>query len=501
LKIIIEPGSRSFEVPPGQGLRDLLFAAGVEFPCGGVGTCRGCSVQVLSGEAPVTADDAREFSPSELRAGRRLGCRLEPSPDLTVLVREWEGLVLGDAGTVDVVPREGLGIAIDLGTTTLVAQLVDLRSGGILSVRTALNRQRRWGDDIMSRLANALRGDGRAGLCRSIREQLGEMAASLAADHGKGRVREVVVVGNTAMRSFLLDEDPALLAFKPFEPASTDAVEIEASSLGWEALPGARVFFPPLLGGLVGADILAGILAVDLHRETRPAVLADLGTNAEVVVTDGRRIAAASAAAGPAFEGARIGMGMIAQKGAIDSVAVRDGVAVARVIGGGAAEGICGSGLVDAVACGLDLGRLSPSGRMRDGPRWEIAPGVSVTQADVRELQLAKGAVRAGVDLLIGELGLEPADVSGVHLAGGFGNYVSAGSAVRIGLFPFGPERLRPAGNAALRGARKILLLGEAGRASGEDVRRRIRHVPLADLPSFQDAFADAMAFPVEGRN
>ncbi len=495
MKVILQPGNRVLEATPGEGLRDLLFAAGVEFPCGGQGNCRGCRVQVLAGDAPASPEDEREFSPTELRAGWRLGCRIAPSPGLVLHVRAWEGTILGDAARLEFAPRSGLGIAIDLGTTTLVTQLVDLETGGIVAVETALNRQRRFGDDVMSRLACALREDGRRPLVRSIREQLAEMTAALAARAGGQPIREAVVVGNSAMRSFLFDEDPALLAFSPFEPAGTEALLTTARALGWDAAGDAAVFFPPLLGGLVGADVLAGILAAGLHEDEAPAALADLGTNAEVVVAAGGKIAVASAAAGPAFEGGRIEMGMIARTGAIDAVAVRDGAALAHVIGGGEPAGICGSGLVDAVACGLDLERISPSGRMKGGSRWDLAPPVHISQADVRELQLAKGAVRAGMDILLGELKLGPGDVRDLHLAGGFGNYVAARSAARIGLFPVDPSRMRSSGNTALRGARQVLLRGETGRAACEEVRRRSRHVRLAESPSFQDAFADAMRF------
>ncbi len=500
MKIILQPGDREIDVAPGAWLHDVLFDAGVDFPCGGGGTCGGCRVRVLragggGGDAPVTPSDAREFSPVELAAGWRLACCLEPADGMTLLVRQWEGCILSDGQAVEIAPRDGLGIAIDLGTTTVVAQLVDLRTGGILGADAALNRQRRWGEDLMSRLANALAEGGREPIVRSIREQLGDMIAGIIgrAAAAAALVREVVVVGNTAMRSLLMDEDPRLLAFYPFEPAGTDGVDVSAGALGWNAVEEARVFFPPLLGGLVGADILAGILATDLHRAKAPTALADLGTNAEIVVGDGRSIVVASAAAGPAFEGGRIELGMIAQKGAIDSVRVREGRPEVHVIGGVGPAGLCGSGLVDAVACGLDLGMIRPTGRMAQ-PRWDIAPPAFITQRDVRELQLAKGAVRAGMDLLLAELRLAPAALEKLHLAGGFGSYVSARSAARIGLFPIPPGRMAPAGNAALRGARKVLLLGDAGRAACEEVRARTRHVRLAETPAFQDAFAEAMA-------
>ncbi len=452
---------------------------------------------MLAGEAPPAAEDSSTFSPRELQAGWRLACRIVPRGDLTLLVREWEGSILTDEAAVTFTPGEGLGIAIDLGTTTLVAQLVDLESGGILAAKAALNHQRRHGDDVMARLASAVGGDGRKALFQSIRAQLGEMIASLIQETGisEKAVRQVVVVGNAVMHGFLFDEDPRYLAFSPYEPLETESREEQAKALGWEAIGEACVYFPPLLGGMVGSDVLAGILATEIHRQSHPAALTDLGTNAEVVVWDGWNLAVASAAAGPAFEGGRIEKGMIAQRGAIDSVSLRNGKPQVHVVGGTDPVGICGSGLVDAVACGLELNRILPSGRMEGPTQWELAQPVFISQADVRELQLAKGAVRACLDLLLEEMGLSPSHLERLYLAGGFGNYVSPRSAVRIGLFPVSPDKIQPAGNAALRGCRRILLLGEAGRMACEEIRSRTRHVRLADAGSFQEAFVNAMSF------
>jgi len=497
MKLILQPGNRVLEVSQGENLQDYLFTAGVEFPCGGQGSCRNCRIQVLEGEAPPTPEDAEQFSPREIQAGWRLACRLAPRGDLVLFVREWESSILTDEAPVKFQPRDGLGIAVDLGTTTVVAQLVDLSSGGIRSARASLNRQRRHGEDVMARLASAADAGRRRSLFLSIREQLGEMIEALVRDAAVPGppVREIVVVGNAAMRGFLFDEDPRHLAFSPYEPPEVGSREVEARDLGWEAAGEARVFFPPLLGGIVGSDVLAGMIATDLRRVEGPAALADLGTNAEVVIWSAGKLVVASAAAGPAFEGGRIEKGMIARRGAIDSVSLQEGEVRVHVIGNAAPEGICGSGLVDAVACGLDLKKIAESGRMEGPKRWELAPPVFISQADVRELQLAKGAVRACLDLLLQALRLSPERLEKLYLAGGFGNYVSPRSAARIGLFPVSPQRIQAAGNTALRGCRQVLLAGREGRAACEEIRSRTTHLRLAEDASFQETFVGAMSF------
>ena len=251
-------------------------------------------------------------------------------------------------------PRPGSGIAIDLGTTTLVAQLVDLQTGAVLGVRTALNPQARHGADVMTRVQFALEPAGRAELCRLIRNELGRMVRELVSGHAAPSV--IHVAGNTVMHHLFCDVDVTPLAHAPFEPVDRDGVTVTAEGFEFRFLPN--------LGGFVGSDILAGILATHMQHSEDLVALVDLGTNGEIVLGNRERMICTSTAVGPAFEGGRISCGMRAATGAISRVEVDHHGLRCRVLGGGAARGICGSGLVDAVACGLAIGVIQPNGRV-----------------------------------------------------------------------------------------------------------------------------------------
>ncbi len=262
--------------------------------------------------------------------------------------------------------------------------------------------------------------------------------------------------------------------------------------MGWNFDEKAVVEFLPCVGGLVGADILAGIVATGLHEQAGWAALMDLGTNGEVVVGNRERMLCTSTAAGPAFEGARIAMGMRAATGAISEVQVIDRTIACRTIGNGVPRGLCGSGLVDAVAAGLDLGWIEPNGRMT-GLSMPLADPVALIPKDIRELQLAKGAIAAGVRILAARLGITHDDIERFHLAGAFGNYINRASARRIGLLSLPADRIIPAGNTALLGAKRALF---EDAEDWDKLASRIEHVALNEEPSFQDIFAEEMQFP-----
>jgi uncharacterized 2Fe-2S/4Fe-4S cluster protein (DUF4445 family) len=288
------------------------------------------------------------------------------------------------------------------------------------------------------------------------------------------------------------------MAGVPFEPHTPGLQVFAARKLGWD-LPGEpAVHFLPCLGGFVGSDILAGILATNLHRADKLTALIDLGTNGEIVVGNRERLLCASTAAGPAFEGARISMGMRAATGAISEVHVRGGELVCHVIGNTTPRGICGSGLVDAAAAGLDLGTIRPSGRIAQGDSWLLSAPVSLTQWDLRELQLAKGAIAAGLRVLLDNWGASAADLHQVYLAGAFGNYINQASARRIGLLNFPRELVQPAGNTALLGAK--LALFDLARHDGAfpEVLAQTRHISLHEDPRFQETYVEEMPFPAE---
>lgn len=497
--IELQPLGKTVEVERGSPLQDILFAFGVEFPCGGHGRCKACRVKVLGGSLPAGPDQTEILSPAELAEGWRLACRCRAVDNLTLAIDRWEVPILSDDSVFHFKPGIGRGIAIDLGTTTLVAQLVDLCTGQVLAVQTGLNPQAVHGGDIMSRVTFALAPEGSARMKDLIREGISALLDGLLSTAGgeAERVREIAIVGNTVMHHLFCGIDVTPLSHYPFEPKDDGLQTFQSVELGWQIPGNPRVRFLPCLGGFVGSDILAGVMATRLHQSPGLAGLIDLGTNGEVVFGAADRIVCASTAAGPAFEGARIRMGMRAATGAIAEVRSTPEGIRCRVLGGGAPRGICGSGLVDAIATSLDRRWIESSGRLAGGiDSLELCPPVSLVQSDIRELQLAKGAIAAAVRLLLRKLGAEPGDVSQLFLAGAFGNYVDRASARRIGLFDFPEEKVRFAGNTALLGAKLSLFEADSGLTLVESLRRRIEHVPLSLDPHFEEVFVECMAFP-----
>jgi uncharacterized 2Fe-2S/4Fe-4S cluster protein (DUF4445 family) len=458
---------------------------------------------VREGTAPVNAAQRERLSPAELASGWRLACQCSLQDNLVIELRQWDAAILSDDAAFAFQPRPGLGVAVDLGTTTLVAQLLDLSAGRVLAVRTALNSQARFGADVMSRVRFAVAEGGRHQLQEMIRLQIGSLIEQLVfASHVSGvEIQDIVLVGNTVMHHLFCGLDVEPLSRYPFESARRGLQAFGAAELGWKLAGNPRVRFLPCLGGYVGSDILAGILATGLGEREDLNALVDLGTNGEIVIGNRQRLLCASTAAGPAFEGARISMGMRASTGAISEVKVEGQEIHCHVLGDVPPQGLCGSGLVDAVAAGLELGRIQPSGRFSNGAgAWELSPPVALTQGDIRELQLAKGAIAAGIRMLLERCAASTADLTRLYLAGAFGNYVNRASAQRIGLLRLPSEKVEPAGNTALRGAKLALFSLDGEDGSYASLRSKIEHVALNVAPGFQDIFVEELGFPQRTR-
>jgi uncharacterized 2Fe-2S/4Fe-4S cluster protein (DUF4445 family) len=483
----LEPLSVEVAVPRGGPLVAALSGNGIEFPCGGTGVCGSCGVRVLSGSLSVTEPDRECFSPQQLDDGWRLACQARADMPLVLECGQWHMDVLSDNSGMRGAGKSGLGIAIDLGTTTIVAQMIDMATGDVLAVETNLNPQAPFGSDVMSRIKAALSGNDLASV---VRAALGEMIGKLA--HGREKeIAEVILVGNSVMHHLFCGLDVEPLSYAPFESPNLGVQSFEAQELGWRLPSTCRIRFERCLGGFVGSDILAGIVAVGMARSEDLIALVDLGTNGEIAIGNRHGIICASTAAGPAFEAGSIRMGMRAATGAISYVSFTHGEMHATVIGDVEPRGVCGSGLVDAIAAGLKSGAILTTGRVANGTKlFPVAGPVVLYQADIRELQLAKGAIASGFKLLLNRLGASADDLKSIHLAGAFGNYVQIESAIDIGLIEVPQGLVHAAGNTALRGAKMLLL------AAKEPVLPAIEHMALASDPNFQDEFANCMGFP-----
>jgi uncharacterized 2Fe-2S/4Fe-4S cluster protein (DUF4445 family) len=440
---------------------------------------------VLSGTLPVGNADRRVFSALELAEGWRLACQARAETPLVLDCGQWHMDVLAGNRELTGSARSGLGIAIDLGTTTIAAQTIDLATGSVLAIETLLNPQAHFGADIMSRIQAVLSG---ADLTTPIRLALAGIIAQLAAGRAE-EVVEVVLVGNTVMHHLFAGLDVKPLSHVPFQSPHLEAQLFAPSDLGWPLPPSCRIRMERCLGGFVGSDILAGIVAVGMTHSEKPVALIDLGTNGEIVIGSRDRIVCASTAAGPAFEAGSIRMGMRAATGAIAHVALENGELHVVTVGGVLPRGICGSGLVDAAAVGLKCGAILPSGRIANGAKtFPVSGPVVLAQSDIRELQLAKAAIASGFRLLLTHLGMCAGDLESIYLAGAFGNYVSVESAIEIGLIEAPAEIVRTAGNTALHGA-KLLLLSPAAPDWPQ-----VEHLSLASEPDFEDEYVGCMA-------
>jgi len=425
-------------------------------------------------------------------------------------------VVLRGGKVLDIVEeQEGIyGAAFDIGTTTVVGMMVDLEEGREIAIASGANKQALFGDDVISRIDFAGKGDGLSRLREAILEVVNSLIGRMCAQAGvdRGRVYEVVVVGNSAMMHMFFGVNPKSLGVAPYSPAFTEGIELGGQEAGLDIAPCGIVRSLPLIGGFVGADTVAAMVACGFDKDERCRLLVDIGTNGEVALRVHNGIYVSSAAAGPAFEGAKIACGMQAQTGALERVDIVDGGLVYEVIGGGELRGICGTGLVDAVAALLDAGIVDSTGRFvedkmgegnlgkrlvrEDGElRFYIEEGVFISQRDIRELQLAKSAIRSCLELTLREAGVGYEDVDEVCLAGAFGTYIRKESAVRIGLIPRElSDKIRGVGNAAGAGAKMALLDGTCSEKAHK-LASSAQYIELAGRVEFQELFAEQIGF------
>ena len=586
--VSFQPSGRRVSVLPGTSLLEAAERAGIilQTPCGGKGTCGKCRVQIggadvlacsfrveedlvvdvpdaslfgggqqilvtdagqVAGahdpavrivpftlERPTQEDNVDDLGRLRQALGGPLRCNLEILQRLPRLLRgqDWCGSAVVTADRIlDIFPPEAdvaiIGVAFDIGTTTVVGTLIDVVSGAERAVASRMNGQIRVGDDVISRIQSVREMPASGATLQSLivatmQEILDEVVSQAGVE--RNAIYEIAIAGNTTMQQLFLGLDCSALGEVPFVPVFTDAIMCSACQAGFSVHPEAVLYVFPQIGGFVGGDTVAGMVATRLDRQETAVLFVDIGTNGEIALAHNGKIYVASTAAGPAFEGARIRQGMRAVPGAIEKVLIESEV-VLHVIGNAAPAGLCGTALIDTVAELLRIGMLDETGRFLDpdalpetvhpairarlrpdGEDWcfvladadAAASGkpVCLWQRDVRELQLASGAIRAGISVLLGRAGIKAEDLSSVLLAGAFGNYIRRHQARRIGLLPAMPEeRIHFVGNAASLGA-KMVLLSRGARSYAEDLARLAVHVDLSRDPEFQFEFGMAMMFP-----
>jgi len=484
-EIHVFPHNVTLNLPESVNLMTALQEHGIylDAPCGGNGKCGKCKVLI----------DGQEV----------LACQVTVDQDLTVTIPEKAGLNVLQTGIaveqkMDPV-QGGHLLAFDIGTTSVVCFLLDGKTGGELARSSMLNPQAAYGADVISRVQAALRGELgqqtkviRDGMTALIQETCEK------ANVTPGEIGVVAVVGNPAMQQLFLGISPENLAAVPFAPALRSAKTVACGEV-LPICPNALLLIVPDISGYIGADTMGCVLATELYKKEEITLMVDIGTNGEMVLGNKVRMIACSTAAGPALEGANIQFGMRGTYGAIDHVWLEDGKVSCSVIGGGKAMGICGSGLIDAVAVGLDMGLLNKRGRIQNEDHiFHLTDTIYLTQDDIRQVQLAKGAIYAGIFLMAKQLGLEIRDIQKVQLAGAFGNYLSPESACRIGLLPEELlDKIEAVGNAAGSGA-KLLACDKNLLSLTQALTEKIEFLELASLPEFSRTFAKAMNFREE---
>jgi len=454
-------------------------------PCGGNGTCGKCRVKI----------DGKEV----------LACRTQVTGDMTVqLPGRTETNILTFGQTTDLVVdpiQPGYLLAFDIGTTTVVCYLLS-PDGRELAVESMLNPQASYGADVISRIQCALTG-AEDSLTQAIRGGMSQLIAKCCdtAGIGASEIAVISVVGNPCMQQLFLGISPANLATVPFEPVLISAATEPAETVFPEC-GNAVLLTVPDISGYVGADTVACVLASKLYEAEQTTLMVDIGTNGEMVLSHKGWMAACSTAAGPALEGANITCGMRGSIGAIDHVWVENGQFRCSVIGNTEPAGICGSGIIDAIAVALEQKLVNQRGRIqttgeRDGQRiLVLSDSVYLTQTDIRQIQMAKGAIAAGIHLLCAHLGITPAEIQNVILAGAFGSFLNPENACRIELLPKELSgRITVAGNLAGVGA-KMMAMSQAQFALAEELCKRIAFLELADLPAFEKTFAQYMRLP-----
>ncbi|UCE11837.1 MAG: DUF4445 domain-containing protein [Candidatus Thorarchaeota archaeon] len=519
--VVFEPSGLRILLDSNTSFLEAARRMGLHIPaeCGGKGTCGKCRI-ILKPKPSPTKIDSLHLKGEDIRRGVRLACEHTAKAHCRAILTRVEGrskilaehLITTDEIAIDA-PIDGeYGVAIDLGTTTIVAYLLGLKDGAQIGCASMLNPQIEYGEDVVTRITHALQNDEGAASLQSLVVQAIDGLIKEVCEAGQvssEAVGRISVVGNTAMHHLFLGIDTSSLGFAPYEPAMKHSFNADSKVVGLGQVSAAQVYCSPNIAGFVGGDTVAFILSQRLDQSEDVVLGADIGTNGEIVLSKYGELFCCSAAAGSAFEGATISQGMRGQEGAIEHVTIDDPSQPAEieVIGGGVPRGICGSGIVDIVSELLKHSLLDEDGRLQESNRIiHVGPSVAsyvlvekgehdsesrilFTQKDVRQVQLAKSAILAGTHILIREADVALTEIDAVYLAGAFGTYINPESAVSIGLLPaIDPNRVVQVGNAAGDGAKKMLL-SIAHREIAEEIADSARYVELASYGEFEKFF------------
>jgi uncharacterized 2Fe-2S/4Fe-4S cluster protein (DUF4445 family) len=547
-----QPEGRKIVVPIGSTILDAAREGGVwlEGPCGGQGTCGKCRVRVVGDPPEPLAEESMVLPSQDIKRGYRLACRVRVTRDLVVEVPEdstrYQHLILvtglemytkpkpgiklerieeknkiltrilfgnDEVGKLEGSPGDMLGLALDLGTTTIVAHLVDLFTGQTISSSTCLNPQVVHGDDVISRIKFSQDGKGNS---KKLQQEVVDAVNGLIkkacenAPRSSRDIYEIVFAGNTCMHHLFFGLDASGLGRAPYSPSHTGSLSKKTKALGLKTSKYGRIYSLPVIAGYLGADALAVALATGLDRCKGNALAVDIGTNGEILLCKDGHIYGCSAPAGPAFEGAQISCGMRATHGAITWLKIKNNKVETSVIGGGKPRGLAGSAAVDAVAemLGAGLmetsGKLNPGGPVREGDKGpelgvvdpeksDTGRPVVFTQADVRQVQLAKSAIATGIEIMLASAKIRADELNEIYVAGAFGNYIGRQSAITIGLLPpVEIKKIVSIGNAAAVGAKRALVSVEE-RKRAEEIQKKINYVELAGRKDFQERFISNM--------
>lgn len=525
-------------------LETLLFEdEEIAADCGGGGICGSCAVRFISSPPEAMEIDSEILGSESTAEGWRLACHCHPREDSVVEIDRSEdvhAMRIETEGLTKTVPsmlansserlspsEQGYGLAIDLGTTTIVCYLVDLAGDQEDLIAAFPNPQRVAGADVVSRIAYAHEGPARLEKLRTlVTKQIDRRLSYILVEEAvdPSRISTAIIVGNMTMTHLFRGADPWSLGVAPYQPEQKVWEACQADELGLTVFGNAVAHTFPGIAGHLGGDTVAGLLALDLLESAETSLFLDLGTNGEIVLVHEGKAYGCTCAAGPAFEGVRISCGMPAVPGAINDVKIEGPDLKFSTISDAPAIGLCGSGLADAIVAVLEAGLVEPSGRIikqeqlgadlspalkervvPSGRSRKIALGsgvgrhqIEITQADIREVQLAKAAFQTGIQILCNRVGVSPSDVDRAFVAGGFGNALKPSTMVAMGILPSALQsRIVPAGNVAGAGARAALRLRDA-QTRAQKIADWVQHMPLESAPDFAEAFTDNLAFPVQ---